>query len=113
MYARTIKITFQDKFSKEMLVNYSNNVADSIGIKSGLLLKFIIEQSETVYIWVLVFADHDSYEADHKNNVVPLIESLKIQGLRVDLSDGPVVGDVAVSSNFMKLLKDRGTFYER
>ena len=33
MYIRTIKITFKDKLSKDMFVNYTDTNADSKGIK--------------------------------------------------------------------------------
>ena len=33
MYARTIKINFKDKMSKDMSVNFTDNKADSEGIK--------------------------------------------------------------------------------
>jgi len=36
MYIRTIKITFKDKLSKDMFVNYTDTNADSKGIKMVL-----------------------------------------------------------------------------
>jgi len=34
MYVRTVKITFKDKMSKEMFVNYTDTKADAEGIKA-------------------------------------------------------------------------------
>lgn len=47
MYARSIKITFKDKMSKDMFVNYTDNKVDSEGIKNGTLMKFIFNNSDT------------------------------------------------------------------
>ena len=40
-YVRTIKITFKDKMSKDMFVNYTDTKADAEGIKNGTLMKLI------------------------------------------------------------------------
>ena len=53
MYARTIKINFKDKMSKDMFVNFTDNKADAQGIKNGTLLKFIFENSDTSATLVL------------------------------------------------------------
>ena len=45
MYARTIKITFKDKMSKDMFVNYTDTKADAEGIGNGTLMKFIFNNS--------------------------------------------------------------------
>ena len=41
MYVRTIKITFKDKMSKDIFVNYPDTKADAEGIKKGTHMKFI------------------------------------------------------------------------
>ena len=41
MYARTIKITFKDKMSKDKFLNYTDIKADTEGIGNGTLIKFI------------------------------------------------------------------------
>ena len=41
MYVRTIKITFKDKMSKDMFVNYTDTKAYAEGIKNGTLMKLI------------------------------------------------------------------------
>ena len=63
MYARYIKITFKDKLAKEMMITYSNSVADAEGIKNGLLLRFTIDQSELTAILVLVFANYEDFKS--------------------------------------------------
>ena len=45
MYARTIKITFKDKMSKDMFINFTDTKADAIGINNGTLLKLIFDNS--------------------------------------------------------------------
>ena len=35
MYIRKIKVTFKDKLSKDMFVNYTDTNADAKGIKNG------------------------------------------------------------------------------
>ena len=45
MYVRTIKITFKDKMSKDMFVNYTDTKADEQGIGNGTLMKFIMSNS--------------------------------------------------------------------
>ena len=47
MYARTVKITFKDKMSKDMFVNYTDTKADAEGIANGTLMKFIFNNSDT------------------------------------------------------------------
>ena len=44
MYARTVKITFKDKISKDMFVNYTDTKADAEGIANGTLMKLIFQQ---------------------------------------------------------------------
>ena len=111
MYARYIKITFKDKLAKEMMITYSNSVADAEGIKNGLLLRFTIDQSELTAILVLVFANYEDFNNDHKNVALPVIESCRNQGLKVELADGNVVGDIAASTKLVEFLKKKGTFY--
>ena len=48
MYVRTIKITFKDKMSKDMFVNYTDTKADAEGIKNGTLMKLIFSNSDIV-----------------------------------------------------------------
>ena len=112
MYARSIKISFKDKMSKEMFINFTDNKADSQGIKNGTLLKFIFNNSETQATLVLVFPDHKIYKKDHDNLAGPIIESLRNQGLKVDLNDGEIVGSTAVSSKFIEFLKKEADFYD-
>ena len=71
MYARTIKINFKDKMSKDMFVNFTDNQADSEGIKNGTLLKFIFENSDTSATLVLLFPDFQTFKKDHDNLAGP------------------------------------------
>ncbi len=48
MYVRTIKITFKDKMSKDMFVNYTDTKADAKGIKNGTLMKLIFSNSDVI-----------------------------------------------------------------
>ena len=111
MYARSIKISFKDKMSKEMFINFTDTKADSQGINNGTLLKFIFDNSETQATLVLVFHDYKTYKKDHDNLAGPIIESLRKQGLKVELNDGEIVGATAVSSKFIDFLKIEATFY--
>ena len=112
MYARSIKISFKDKMSKEMFINFTDTKADSQGINNGTLLKFIFDNSETQATLVLVFPDYKTYKKDHDNLAGPIIESLRKQGLKVELNDGEVVGNTAVSSKVIEFLKKEATFYD-
>tara|TARA_E500000178_G_scaffold354960_1_gene425820 strand:+ start:269 stop:607 length:339 start_codon:yes stop_codon:yes gene_type:complete len=112
MYARTIKITFKDTMSKDMFVNFTDTKADSQGIKNGTLLKFIFENSDTSATLVLVFPDFKTFKKDHDNLAGPIIESLRKQELKIELNDGPIVGNTAVNSNFLNILKKEAAFYE-
>ena len=112
MYARSIKISFKDKMSKEMFINFTDTQADSKGIKNGTLLKFIFDNSETQATLVLVFPDYKTFKKDHDNLAGPIIESMRKQGLKVELNDGEVVGNTAVSSKFIEFLKKEATFYD-
>ncbi len=64
MYARSIKINFKDKMSKDMFVNFTDNKADAQGIKNGTLLKFIFENSDTSATLVLLFPDYKTFKKD-------------------------------------------------
>ena len=55
MYVRTIKITFKDKMSKDMFVNYTDTKADAEGIKNGTLMKFVFSNSDVIVTLVLIF----------------------------------------------------------
>ena len=112
MYARTIKITFKDTMSKDMFVNFTDTKADSQGIKNGTLLKFIFENSDTSATLVLVFPNFKTFKKDHDNLAGPIIESLRKQELKIELNDGPIVGNTAVNSNFLNILKKEAAFYE-
>ena len=61
MYVRTIKITFKDKMSKDMFVNYTDTKADAKGIKNGTLMKLIFSNSDVIATLVLIFPDHKTY----------------------------------------------------
>ena len=112
MYVRTIKITFKDKMSKDMFVNYTDTKADAKGIKNGTLMKLIFSNSDVIATLVLIFPDHKTFMKDHNNLAGPIIDSFKEQGLKVDLNDGEVLGATAVSSNFLETLSKEATFYK-
>ena len=112
MYARTIKITFRDKMSKDMFVNYTDTKADAEGIKNETLMKFIFINSDTSATLVLIFPNHKTFMNDHNNVAGPIIDSFKEQGLRIELNDGEIIGSTAISSQFLKLLKSEATFYD-
>ena len=112
MYARSIKISFKDKMSKDMFINFTDTKADSIGIKNGTLFKFIYNNSETQATLILIFPDHKTFKKDHDNLAGPIIESFKNQGLKVDLNDGEIVGSTAVSKEFVKTLENNAQFYD-
>ena len=111
MYIRTIKITFKDKLSKDMFVNYTDTNADSKGIKNGTLIKIIFSNSDVVATLILIFPDHKTFMKDHNNLAGPIIESFKDQGLKVELNDGEVLGNTAVSSRFLEVLTKEANFY--
>ena len=111
MYIRTIKITFKDKLSKDMFVNYTDTNADSKGIKNGTLMKIIFSNSDVVATLILIFPDHKTFTKDHNNLAGPIIESFKDQGLKVELNDGEVLGNTAVSSRFLEVLTKEANFY--
>jgi len=111
MYIRTIKITFKDKLSKDMFVNYTDTNADSKGIKNGTLMKIIFSNSDVVATLILIFPDHKTFMKDHNNLAGPIIESFKDQGLKVELNDGEVLGNTAVSSRFLEVLTKEANFY--
>ena len=112
MYARTVKITFKDKMSKDMFVNYTDTKADAEGIANGTLMKFIFNNSDTSATLVLIFPDHKTFMNDHNNVAGPIIDSFKEQGLRLELNDSEIIGSTAISSNFLKSLKSEAIFYD-
>ena len=111
MYIRTIKVTFKDKLSKDMFVNYTDTNADAKGIKNGTLMKIIFSNSDVVATLMLIFPDHKTFMKDHNNLAGPIVESFKDQGLKVELNDGEVLGNTAVSSSFLEFLTKVATFY--
>ena len=112
MYVRTIKITFKDKMSKNMFVNYTDTKADAEGFKNGTLMKLIFSNSDVVATLVLIFPDHKTFMKDHNNTAGPIIDSFKEQGLKIELNDGEVSGTTAVSSKILEILTKEGTFYK-
>ena len=112
MYVRTVKITFKDKMSKEMFVNYTDTKADAEGIKGGTLMKLIFSNSDLTATLMLIFPDHKTFKKDHNNVAGPIIDSFREQGLKIDLNDGEVLGSTAISSNFLEILTKEATFYK-
>ncbi len=112
MYVRTIKITFKDKMSKNMFVNYTDTKADAEGFQNGTLMKLIFSNSDVTATLVLIFPDHKIFMRDHNNTAGPIIDSFKEQGLKIELNDGEVSGTTAVSSKFLEILSNEGTFYK-
>ena len=112
MYVRTIKITFKDKMSKNMFVNYTDTKADAEGFQNGTLMKLIFSNSDFIATLVLIFPDHKTFMKDHNRVAGPIIDSFREQGLKVDLNDGEVLGETAISSNFLETLTKEATFYK-
>ena len=112
MYVRTIKITFKDKMSKNMFVNYTDTKADAEGFQNGTLMKLIFSNSEVIATLVLIFPDYKTFMRDNNNTTGPIIDSFKEQGLKIELNDGEVSGTTAVSSKFLEILTKEGTFYK-
>ena len=112
MYVRTIKITFKDKMSKNMFVNYTDTKADAEGFQNGTLMKLIFSNSDVIATLVLILPDHKTFMRDHNNTAGPIIDSFKEQGLKIELNDGEVSGTTAVSSKFLEILTKEGTFYK-
>ena len=102
MYVRTIKITFKDKMSKNMFVNYTDTKADAEGFKNGTLMKLIFSNSDIVATLVLIFPNHKTFMNDHNNTAGPIIDPFKEQNLKTELNDGEISGTTAVSSNLLK-----------
>ena len=111
MYIRTIKVTFKDKLSKDMFVNYTDTNADAKGIKNGTLMKILFSNSDVTVTLVLIFPDYKTFMRDHNNLAGPIIDSFKDQGLKVELNDGEVLGNTAVSLEFLDVLKKEVAFY--
>jgi len=112
MYVRTIKITFKDKMSKNMFVNYTDTKADAEGFKNGTLMKLIFSNSDVVATLVLIFPDHKTFMKDHNNTAGPIIDSFKEQGFKIVLNDEEVSGTTAVSPNFLEILTKEDSFYK-
>ena len=51
------------------------------------LFKFIYNNSETQATLILIFPDHKTFKKDHDNLAGPIIESLRRQGLKVELNE--------------------------
>ncbi len=113
MYARSIKISFKDKVSKEMFINFIDNKADSQGMKNRTLLKFIFDNSDRQATLFLVLPDYKTYKKDNDNLAGPIMESFSNQGLKVDLNDGEIIGLKFVSSNYIPFLKEETSFYDQ
>ena len=110
MYVRTIKITFKDKMSKNMFVNYTDTKADAEGFQNGTLMKTIFSDSNVIATLVLFFPDHKTFMRYHNNTASPIIDSFKEKGLKIELNDREVLGITAVSSNFLEFLTKEAPF---
>ena len=112
MYVRTIKITFKDKMSKNMFVNYTDTKADAEGFQNGTLTKLIFSNSDVIANLVLIFPDHKTFMGNHNNTAGSIINSFKEQGLKIELNEGEVLGTAAISSKFLEILTKEGSFYK-
>tara|TARA_B100000212_G_C27016685_1_gene381403 strand:+ start:257 stop:490 length:234 start_codon:yes stop_codon:yes gene_type:complete len=75
-------------------------------------MKLIFSNSDVVATLVLIFPDHKTFIKDYNNTARFNIDSLKEQDLKIELNDGVVLGTTAVSSNFLKILTKKGSFYK-
>ena len=99
MYARVIKFTFVNKFSKEATTSLLNNLVTKKGFSQGMIFRVTIDTSETQRYSVTVWPNKQGSDKTWKSFAENVLSQIKDTGAKVETTFGPI-DELNVSKDF-------------
>ena len=99
MYARIIKFTFVNQFSKEATTSLLNNLVTKKGFSQGMIFRVTIDTSETQRYSVTVWPNKQGSDKTWKTFAENVLIQIKDTGAKVETTFGPI-DELNVSKNF-------------
>ena len=99
MYARVIKFTFVNQFSKEATTSLLNNLVTKKGFSQGMIFRVTIDTSETQRYSVTVWPNKQGRDKTWKSFAENVLTQIKDTGAKVETTSGPI-DELNVSKDF-------------
>ena len=99
MYARVIKFTFVNQFSKEATTSLLNNLVTKKGFSQGMIFRVTIDTSETQRYSVTVWPNKQGSDKTWKSLAENVMPQIKDTGGQVETTFGPI-DELNVSKDF-------------
>jgi hypothetical protein len=99
MYARVIKFTFVNQFSKEATTSLLNNLVTKKGFSQGMIFRVTIDTSETQRYSVTVWPNKQGSDKTWKSFAENVLTEIKATGAKVETTFGPI-DELNVSKDF-------------
>ena len=99
MYARVIKFTFVNQFSKEATTSLLNNLVTIKGFSQGMIFRVTIDTSETQRYSVTVWPNKQGSDKTWKSFAENVLSQIKDTGAKVETTFGPI-DELNVSKDF-------------
>lgn len=99
MYARVIKFTFVNQFSKEATTSLLNNLVTKKGFSQGMIFRVTIDTSETQRYSVTVWPNKQGSDKTWKSFAENVLSQIKDTGAKVETTFGPI-DELNVSKDF-------------
>ena len=99
MYARVIKFTFVNQFSKEATTSLLNNLVTKKGFSQGMIFRVTIDTSETQRYSVTVWPNKQGSDKTWKSFAENVLSQIKDTGAKVETTVGPI-DELNVSKDF-------------
>ena len=87
MYARVIKFTFVNQFSKEATTSLLNNLVTKKGFSQGMIFRVTIDTSETQRYSVTVWPDKQGSDKTWKSFAENVLSQIKSAGMSERFND--------------------------
>ena len=98
MYARIVKLTFMNDFSKDAASSLLTELGKTKGFAEGMLLRLSIDISDTQRYSLTIWPDKNSEEKTWKLFGKEILNKLKETGARVEISKGNIK-EINISEN--------------
>ena len=99
MYARVIKFTFVNQFSKEATTSLLNNLVTKKGFSQGMIFRVTIDTSETQRYSVTVWPNKQGSDKTWKSFAENVLTQIKNTRAKLETTFGPI-DELNVSKDF-------------
>ena len=99
MYARIVKFTFVNQFSKEATTSLLNNLIVEKGFSQGLKFRVTINTSETQRYSITVWENKTDSDKTWKSFAENVLKQVKDTGAKVEITSGSI-DEFNISKNF-------------